>query len=86
MVVSGSALARLHSHLRGDASAQADRRDPLVTRNEHVWHASWVEHGAAYSVEVACERFDDPRCIDEGFVRRVTETLVYVGGQGGGAS
>jgi hypothetical protein len=80
LVVSGSALARLYPHLTGDDASQGDRGRPLVTRNENVWHASWVENGAAYSLEVACDKNDDLRCADDGFVRRTVETLVYVGG------
>jgi hypothetical protein len=80
--VQGSARARIHPHIR---AAEPDWmvRDhaAYLTRNEGIWSVSWIEHGAAYAIEVECdEPFAGP-CADEAFVVELAEGLAYVGGR-----
>jgi hypothetical protein len=66
--------ARGRSRVRG--------QDAFITQNEHVWSASWLEHGVAYSLEVECASRGDERCQDDGFLVKLSSELVFVGGEG----
>src|SRR5690606_36203020 len=87
--LSASTLTRVHPQLRGetlaDARALAGRevvrgRPASITQNEGIWSASWIEHGVAYSLELEC---GSPlgQCVDDRELRRVAESLAYVGGR-----
>lgn len=53
----------------------------FVTVNEGIRSASFVENGAAYSVDVECaDPTHDARCTGDAFVLGLVESLVYVGG------
>jgi hypothetical protein len=54
----------------------------FVTENEGIRSASFIENGAAYSVDVECASADDARCKNDGFVVSLVNRLVYVGGVG----
>ena len=54
----------------------------FVTENEGIRSASFMENGAAYSVDVECASADDARCKNDGFVVALVNRLVYVGGAG----
>lgn len=56
--------------------------DGLITRNEGIWSASWIEHGVAYALELECAPVDAPPCDSPAGVEAWTESLVYVGGRG----
>jgi ribose 1,5-bisphosphokinase PhnN len=56
----------------------------LVTENEGIWSASWMEHGVAYTLELECARHDDARCAGDRHLVALAEGLSYVGGAGGG--
>ena len=53
----------------------------FVTVNEGIRSASFLENGAAYSVDVECaDPSHDARCTGDAFVLALVESLVYVGG------
>lgn len=52
----------------------------FVTVNEGIRSASFIENGAAYSVDVECASNQDARCTSDAFVTELTNQLVYVGG------
>lgn len=81
--VQGSARARVYPDIRAAEPDWIVRdRGGHLTRNEGVWAVSWIEHGAAYAIEVECdEPFAGP-CADEAFVVELAESLVFVGGRG----
>ncbi len=54
----------------------------FVTTNEGIRTASWIENGAAYSVDVECSETADARCQGEEFLLSVIAQLSYVGGSG----
>lgn len=56
--------------------------DAIVTENEAIWSAAWIEGGVAYSLEVECARLPDPRCESDAFVMGLAGRLAFVGGEG----
>lgn len=54
----------------------------FVTTNEGIRTASWIENGAAYSVDVECSEAADARCHGDDFLLSVVAQLSYVGGSG----
>jgi hypothetical protein len=54
----------------------------FVTINEGIRTASWIENGAAYSVDVECSDHQDARCQSEDFLLSIVAQLSYVGGSG----
>ena len=54
----------------------------FVSINEGIRNASWIENGAAYSVEVECSEHTDARCQSEDFLLSVVAQLTFVGGSG----
>jgi hypothetical protein len=54
----------------------------FVSINEGIRTASWIENGAAYSVDVECSNVQDTRCTGEDFILSVVAQLTYVGGSG----
>lgn len=54
----------------------------FVTINEGIRSASFVENGAAYTVDVECASASDARCQSDAFVVELVERLAYVGGAG----
>lgn len=52
----------------------------FVTVNEGIRSASFVENGAAYTVDVECASNTDARCASDAFVVELVEQLAYVGG------
>lgn len=52
----------------------------FVTVNEGIRTASFMENGAAYSVDVECASPSDTKCASDAFVVNLVESLVYVGG------
>jgi hypothetical protein len=80
--VDGSGQARNYPHIKAVERTHPMRSgDGFFTRNEGVWSATWIEHGAAYSFEVQCEGDKQAWCEDEAAVLAKLETLVYVGGK-----
>jgi hypothetical protein len=80
--VSGSARARLHHHVRrADPTHEIRGEGGFIGLNEGIWSLSWIENGAAYSLDLEC---DDPRadaCADPNEALRIAQSLVYVGGE-----
>ena len=54
----------------------------FVSVNEGVRTASWIENGAAYSVDVECSDVHEARCESEDFLLSVVAQLTFVGGLG----
>ena len=54
----------------------------LVTVNEGIRTASWIENGTAYSVDVECSEHMDRRCQSDDFLLSVVAQLTFVGGSG----
>ena len=54
----------------------------FVSINEGIRTASWIENGAAYSVDIECSDARDPRCQSEELLLSVVTQLAYVGGSG----
>lgn len=54
----------------------------FVSINENIRTASWIENGAAYSVDVECGDARDARCQSDTFLLSVVAQLTYVGGSG----
>lgn len=70
----GLGAARYHDRVRGHAG--------LVSINEGIRHAAWIERGAAYALEVECTNQDIPACADDTFIRELAGELVLAGGAG----
>jgi hypothetical protein len=64
--------------IAGDRTLRSTRG--FVTMNEGIRTASWMEHGAAYSVDVECADRADARCTGDAFVVSLVNALVFVGG------
>ncbi len=54
----------------------------FVSVNEGIRTSSWMENGAAYSVDVECADAADTRCTSDAFVISITENLANAGGSG----
>lgn len=66
--------------MRGNRTLRGQRA--LVSVNEGIRTSSWLENGAAYSVDVECAAATDERCASDAFVVSVAEHLAYAGGSG----
>lgn len=77
----GSAQARRHAGVRGAEARHTVRDVPgWITRNEGIWVLSWIEHGAAFSLEIECADLRMPACRDEHAALEVANGLVFAGG------
>jgi hypothetical protein len=54
----------------------------FVSINEGIRTVSWIENGAAYSVDLECADPRDGRCQSDDFLLSVVTQLTYVGGSG----
>jgi hypothetical protein len=80
--VDGSGEARSYPHVKAFERTHPMRTgDGFFTRNEGVWSATWIEHGAAYSFEVECTAGKGAWCEEEAAVLAELERLVYLGGK-----
>lgn len=78
----GSGEARVHPHIRtADPTHPMRKNGGFLTRNDGIWAASWIEGGAAYSMEIECDRRVVAWCDDEAEILRRVDTLVFVGGE-----
>jgi hypothetical protein len=69
--------AHRYRHIAPHRGASRVRgHDALVTQNERIWSAAWIEHGAAYVLELECARAADARCDDPAALLAVAEQLV----------
>lgn len=76
--VSGTRLEFVHPSID---ERQVDADEPRVTQNELIMTLSLKRWGAAYVVEVECDRpSEDARCEDEGYVREIGRSLGLAGG------
>lgn len=81
-----SMQARLYPGMpRARASAAVRGVPAIVTANEGIWSASWIERGVAYSLEVQCRELAMEPCRDGEYVSSLAESLAWVSHQGGGA-
>lgn len=77
-----SGQAKVYSHIEPVAGTHTIRGiDGFVTHNEGVWVASWIEHGAAYSLELECASLKADACRDPEHLMSLTDTLTFVGGR-----
>ncbi len=54
----------------------------FVTVNEGIRTASWIENGAAYTVDVECSDLKDDRCANDAFLLSIIGQLAFIGGSG----
>lgn len=54
----------------------------FVSVNEGIRTASWIENGAAYSVDIECNDARDERCKTDDFLLSVVAQLTFIGGSG----
>jgi hypothetical protein len=66
--------------IAGNRSLRATKG--FITVNEGIRSASWLENGAAYSVDVECSDLSDARCQGEEFILSLVAQLAYIGGSG----
>lgn len=68
------------------APVQGDRtlrgQHGFVSTNEGIRTSSWMENGAAYSVDIECADTNDTRCTGEAFLLAIVESLANAGGAG----
>jgi hypothetical protein len=86
--VQGSAQARVHRHVHNeDPSYEIRGNGGYISQNEAIWAVSWIENGAAYSVELECDDPSASACANPDRVLALVDAMVFVGGAGeGGAS
>ena len=53
-----------------------------MSKNEGIWVVSWIEHGAAYMLEVACDDPRAPACKSPDHAVQLVQALAFVGGKG----
>lgn len=76
----GSGEARVYPHVRAvDPTHPMRKNGGFLTRTDGIWSASWIEGGAAYSMDIECDRRIATWCDDEAEVVRRVEALVFVG-------
>ena len=81
--VQGTRVAHRYEHIAPNPGNRPIRGGRgFVTVNEGIRSVSFVENGAAYTVDVECASFQDARCADDRFVVEVADGLAYVGGAG----
>ncbi|MGK4000430.1 hypothetical protein [Sorangium sp. So ce1024] len=54
----------------------------LITANEGIWTATWIENGVTYALDVECASPEAPACASDALLRELASELVYVGGVG----
>ena len=82
ITLNASGTARIHPHVKGGMLPHTVRgKEALVTQNEAVWSAAWVEHGVAYDLGLECADPTMAQCSDDALVRELAESLAYVGGR-----
>lgn len=89
ITVQASRMARVYPGVRprpsqssGGGSSTLRGQAALVTRNEGIWTASWLEHGVAYDLGIECAPVDAPPCDDQAELEALAEGLRYAGGRG----
>ncbi|XXX74373.1 hypothetical protein WMF30_42680 [Sorangium sp. So ce134] len=76
-------IARRYPSIPPIRSADAVRGAPaLITANEGIWTASWLENGVTYALDVECASPEAPACASDALLRELASELVYVGGVG----
>jgi hypothetical protein len=82
ITIQGTRLAHRYKEIGSIPGDRAMRGSKgFVTVNEGIRSASFLENGAAYSVDVECaDPSHDARCTGDAFVLGLVESLVYVGG------
>lgn len=81
--VQGSARARIHAGIgRADPMHVVRGQGAFVSNNEGIWVVSWLEHGAAYSLELECDDPRAPACEGPARAVEIATNLGLVGGRG----
>ena len=82
LTLHGSRLATLLPDVGRHEGTERLRGVPaFVTDNDGIKSATWIEHGAAYALDLECASARAPGC-DLAALRAEVEALVYVGGGG----
>jgi hypothetical protein len=82
ITLNASGTARVHPHVRGGNLPHTVRgSEALVTQNEAVWTATWIEHGVAYDLGLECADPSMAACSDDAMVRQLAESLAFAGGR-----
>jgi hypothetical protein len=82
VAIHGTNVVHDYPHLTPAATGGTPLRGTkgLVTLAEGIRHATWIENGVAYAVDVECDKAGDERCTKDTYVVGLVEKLVYVGG------
>lgn len=81
--IQGTRVAHRHEGIDPHPGNRALRKGKgFVTVNEGIRSASFIENGAAYTVDVECASASDARCQSDAFVVELVSRLAYVGGAG----
>jgi hypothetical protein len=83
IAIQGTRMARRYENIppvAGDRAVRGVRG--FVSVNEGIRTASWIENGAAYSVDVECKSVEDHRCASEEYLLDLVSRLAFVGGAG----
>lgn len=80
--LNASGLARVYPHISKTPLPHMVRGgEGLVTQNETIWSASWIENGVAYDLSVECIVPTMPQCQDSSYTEDLVSTLAFVGGR-----
>jgi hypothetical protein len=81
IAIQGTRAARRYDGIApvtGDRSLRGGRG--FISVNEGIRTSSWMENGAAYSVDIECADPNDSRCANDAFVIDLVEHLAFAGG------
>ncbi|WP_143140124.1 hypothetical protein [Nannocystis exedens] len=82
LTLHGSRLATLRPHVGRHEGPERLRGVPaFVSDNDGIKSATWIEHGAAYALDLECASARDTGC-DLAALRAEVEALAFVGGGG----
>lgn len=80
--LNASGMARVYPHISKTPLPHMVRGgEGLVTQNETIWSASWIENGVAYDLSVECVSPTMPQCQDSSYTEDLVATLAFVGGR-----
>ncbi len=80
--LNASGRARVYPHIsRTPLPHMVRGGEGLITQNETIWSASWIENGVAYDLSVECVSPTMPQCQDSSFTEDLVSSLAFVGGR-----
>ena len=82
ITLQGTRRLMQYEHMpRGVANRAYRNRPAYFTVNEGIASATWLEFGVSYSLDVECDTPVDARCMGDGYVKELVESLRLVGGR-----